>query len=156
MEVTEEQLAEMIAKAVEEKASAIRSEIETQIEVQQEQEHMRMINAAAWERERVAVDPGTGYQYATIELAKVQYNPMSKRTKEELQPDKVQDLAEDIKAKGGLIRPLLVYRKDDGYVLVKGARRLAALRSMGEESVHAYILPMKPPFAQEESWVNGY
>lgn len=106
-------------------------------------------------------DPGTGYAFGFIALEDIDFNPRSKRSAAELKPsaDELAPLVQDVEARGGIVRPLLVYRnkKQPGrYVLVKGHRRVAALRALDEELVQAYIMPAKPPAALEEEWVNGF
>jgi hypothetical protein len=158
LEISQEDLKQMIESAVEAKAQSIRSSIEAEIESLGISEKQAYLSKAASEGSVLHTDPGNGYEFAVINLSKIEFNEYSRRTPDELDPetDGIKELATEIKAKGGLVRPLLVYRKDDGYVLVKGARRLVALRSMGEELTHAYILPAKPPFGIEDTWVNGY
>lgn len=153
-----EEIQALVDKAIAAKTDELRSEVRAELDHQNEHERMTMMSKAANEGNRLYMDPGTGYEYAIIPLDKVDYNPLSRRSKDELDPKSpgMKKLQEDIKAKGGLNRPLLVYRKGDRYMLVKGSRRLAALRAMGEELNHAYILPAKPPMDMEENWVNGY
>lgn len=153
------EIQDLIDAAVTAKTAELRAELAATVEETQTRERMQVLNAAAYETTRLYTDPGTGYEYALIHLNTIEYNPISRRTEEELSPDDVgiKTLVEEIKLRGGLVRPLLVYRKGDNkYMLVKGARRLAALRAMNEEMAHAYILPAKPPLGMEQSWVNGY
>lgn len=147
-----------VADAVAAHAEAIRAEIEAQVEEQQAAVKAQQLGKAAGEGTRLHMDPGAGYEFAMIPLDRVDFNPLSLRKEDELTADApgIPELAQEIQQRGGLLRPLLVYRKDDRYMLVKGARRLVALRSLGEEIVHAYILPAKPPIGMEGSWVNGY
>lgn len=153
-----EEIQELINQAVAAKTEELRVEVRAELDHQNEHERMTMMAKAANEGNRLYMDPGSGYEYAIIPLDKVDFNPLSRRTEDELNPESpsIQRLQKDIQSKGGLNRPLLVYRKDDRYILVKGARRLIALKSMGEELQHAYILPAKPPLDMEENWVNGY
>lgn len=106
-------------------------------------------------------DSGEGFVYGFIAVDAIDYNRLTKREEADLAADAadLQPLVEDVAARGGIIRPLLVYRnkKEPGrYVLVKGHRRLAALKALGEELVQAYVMPAKPPLAMEEEWVNGF
>ncbi len=106
-------------------------------------------------------DSGEGYAFGMIEIDLIDYNPKTDRTEDELSKDS-EDLAPliaDVEKRGGIIRPLLVYRnkkKPGRYVLIKGHRRLAALKALDEELVQAYIMPAKPPASLEDQWVNGF
>jgi hypothetical protein len=158
LEVSEQQLQEMIAAAVEAKTAELRAEVESTVENARDHERMAQLSMAAQEGAVMHMDPGVGYEFAVIPLDKVDFNPLSRRPEEELDSEHIgiRQLAKDIETRGGLSRPLLVYRKGERYMLVKGSRRLAALRRLGEELAHAYILPAKPPMSVEETWVNGY
>jgi len=167
VEVTEEQLQAMVDRAVQD-AMAARTQqlVEQAVQAKNDEIQERVLEAtrakamsdAASVDVRMEVDSGTGYQYALINLDLIDYNRLSRRTEEELDPNSisVKKLAKDIEVQGGIIRPLLVYRQNGRYILVKGHRRLAALRSLNEEVTRAYILPAKPPIGDEEQWVNGY
>ncbi len=56
-----------------------------------------------------------------------------------LDPDKVEALAMDILDKGQ-ITAIRVRKDGERYVLVEGYHRLEALRALGEETVHAFIV----------------
>lgn len=154
----EEQIQQAVKSALTAKEEEIEARLRSQMEREQEKLKMSVVGTALNEGSQLYLDPGTGYEFALVSLDKIDFNPLSRRTEEELSPDApgIKQLIEDIKKKGGLNRPLLVYRKNNRYMLVKGAKRLAALRAMGEELNHAYILPAKPPIDMEERWVNGY
>lgn len=162
LSITREELNAMINAAVDAKAEAIRAEITTEVETQLSGERAEQLGSAINESAVIRMDPGTGYEYALVNLDLIDNNPVSRRTPEELLPEDpgIQELIRQIVLRGGLTRPLLVYRQkgeaEGRYMLVKGHRRLAALRAMGQELVHAYILPAKPPLSMEERWVNGY
>ena len=53
--------------------------------------------------------------------------------------DDVTDLAESIRAQG-LLRPILVRRSDDGYVIVHGERRWRAARALGHANIVACLV----------------
>ena len=147
-----------MTSALAQKTEEIRREIESQVEQQEEVRQTEFLSKAAHEGIKMHVDPGNGYEFALIPIDKIHHNSLSKRTKKELDPTNpsIKKLAEEIQARGGLLRPLLVYRKDGEYVLVKGHRRLSALKFLEEELTRAYILPAKPPMDVLERWVNGY
>jgi ParB-like chromosome segregation protein Spo0J len=56
-----------------------------------------------------------------------------------LDPDKVQQLAEDILSEGQKT-PIQVRRDVNRYVLVTGLHRLEAMRALGETSIEALIV----------------
>lgn len=154
----EQQIKEAVAAALSAKEEEIEARLRSEMEREQEKLKMSIVGTALNEGSQLYMDPGTGYEFAIVNLDHIDFNPLSRRTKEELAPDSpgIKQLIEDIKKKGGLNRPPLVYRKGDRYMLIKGARRVAALRAMGEQLNHVYILPAKPPIDMEERWVNGY
>lgn len=147
-----------VAQALSAREHEIEARLRAELEREQEKLKMEIASTALNEGSHLYMDPMSGYSFCMIPLEKIDYNPLSRRTEEELKEDSegIKKLVVDIKKKGGLNRPLLVYRKNDRYMLVKGARRLAALRAMGEELTHAYVMPAKPPIDMEERWVNGY
>lgn len=153
-----EEIQALINEAVAAKTEELRDELEAKLRREHDVERGDSLNKAIKEGVQLYMDPGSGYEFAIIALSKIDYNPVSRRTKEELDPQSegIKTLKKEIKAKGGLNRFPLVYRKDDRYMLIKGAKRVAALKSLGEELTHAWILPAKPPMDMEERWVNGY
>lgn len=158
MEITEKQLQDMITAAISSKTEELTAAVQSQVERQLETEKGRNLNKAIQEGVQLYMDPGNGYEFAIVPLSKIDFNPLSRRTADELDPKSmgIKKLKKDIQVKGGLNRFPLVYRKDDRYVLIKGAKRVVALRELGEELTHAWILPAKPPMDMEEGWVNGY
>lgn len=152
--LVEQLVEERIAAAVSEAVEKTRQEMEEKIVL----ERMHLMDPTHTEGATLLLDNGVGYTYAHVPLDKIASNPLSERAESDLDPETLamQELITGIRASGGLNRSLLVYRKDDGYMLVKGARRVAALRAMGEEVAPAYIMPYKPPEAMEREWVNGY
>jgi sulfiredoxin len=71
-----------------------------------------------------------------IHIAEI-YVPMQLRRS--LDPDKVQQLAEDILSEGQKT-PIQVRRDVNRYVLVTGLHRLEAMRALGETSIEALIV----------------
>lgn len=157
-----EEIQNLVDTAVSAKEAEIEARLRAELEREQEKLKMQIASTALNEGSHLYLDPGSGYEFCMVSLDKIDYNPLSRRTPEELEPenDGIKSLIRDIKRKGGLNRPLLVYREkgenEGRYMLIKGARRLAALRAMGEELTHAYVMPAKPPIDMEERWVNGY
>ncbi len=65
------------------------------------------------------------------------YVPMKRR--KTLDPQVVQDLAEDI-LENGQQDPILVRKDEDRYVLVEGVHRLEACRALGEDTIIALFV----------------
>ena len=65
------------------------------------------------------------------------YVPTKRRTT--LEPPKVATIAESILEKG-LTTPILVRKDGNRYVLVEGLHRLEACKSLGEETIPAYLV----------------
>lgn len=65
------------------------------------------------------------------------YVPLDRR--KELDPDRVETVAEDILEE--VDEPPILVRKDkDRYVLIKGIHRLEARRALGDETIQAFIV----------------
>lgn len=54
-------------------------------------------------------------------------------------PDEIEALAESIR-ENGLLRPILVSRTDDGFVIVHGERRWLAARALGHATIIACLV----------------
>jgi len=54
-------------------------------------------------------------------------------------PQEVEALAESIR-ENGLLRPILVSRTDDGFVIVHGERRWRAARALGHATIDACLV----------------
>ena len=65
------------------------------------------------------------------------YVPVKRRA--ELDPDKVQMLAESI-LENGQQTPILVRKDGDRYVLVEGMHRLEACKRLGETTIAGYLV----------------
>ncbi len=72
----------------------------------------------------------------SIPLASITTNKYQPRV--EFNQDRLNDLVNSIREKG-VIQPVLVRKKDEGYELIAGERRLRAVRSLGIESIPAII-----------------
>jgi len=76
--------------------------------------------------------------FAELRLSKIYVNPMQPR--KEFNTELLQELAEDIKA-NGLLQPIIVVKKDDGYMIVGGERRYRAIRVFTDFStIKAHII----------------
>jgi sulfiredoxin len=76
----------------------------------------------------------------TLPVAHI-YVPVKRR--QTLDQKKVDAIAESILAKGQET-PILVRPDGDRFVLVEGLHRLEACRSLGEETVFAYLVQARP------------
>ena len=74
---------------------------------------------------------------AEIEIDKIKANPYQPRTN--FDQEKLGQLAESIKEKG-MIQPVVVRRKEDGFELVAGERRLKAAEKIGMKLIPALIM----------------
>ncbi|MFT4716156.1 MAG: sulfiredoxin [Paracoccaceae bacterium] len=61
------------------------------------------------------------------------------KRKKTLDPDKVEEIAEDM-LENGQTTPIYVRNGKPGYVLVEGFHRLEALRALGEDKVDCYLV----------------
>lgn len=61
------------------------------------------------------------------------------KRKKTLEPERVQDLAEDI-LENGQQTPIRVRADAKGYVLIEGYHRLEAMMALGEEMIEGYIV----------------
>lgn len=61
------------------------------------------------------------------------------KRKKTLDPDKVQQIAEDM-LENGQTTPIRVRIAKTGYVLIEGYHRLEALRALGEDRIDGYIV----------------
>jgi ParB family chromosome partitioning protein len=55
------------------------------------------------------------------------------------QPDEIEVLAESIR-ENGLLRPILVRKSEDGYVIVHGERRWRAVQALGHATIVAWLV----------------
>ncbi len=73
---------------------------------------------------------------AYVHVSQIKKNTFQPR--KEIKEEKLSDLISSIKEKG-VLQPLLLRRKDDGYELIAGERRLRAAQSLNIEKVPAII-----------------
>lgn len=86
------------------------------------------------------VSGGSSGAYRHIPLDKIFSNPMQPR--QQFDEDSLVELAESFKSQG-VLQPVLVKRKQDGYVLIAGERRYRAARVARLEKIPAIILEEK-------------
>jgi ParB family chromosome partitioning protein len=82
----------------------------------------------------------TGGLYRSIALNMIVPNPMQPRRR--FDEAALQELAESFKSQG-ILQPIIVKRKDNGYVLIAGERRLRAARLAEMEKIPAIVLEDK-------------
>lgn len=56
-----------------------------------------------------------------------------------LEPEKVEDIAEDM-LENGQTTPIRVRKSKDGFVLIEGLHRLEALKALGEDTVIGFLV----------------
>lgn len=81
------------------------------------------------------VEP-TADNVVAVDMEKISPNPYQPR--KDISEEKVDELAQSIRA-NGLIQPVVVRRKDNGYQLVVGERRYLACRKLGWEKISAAV-----------------
>lgn len=75
-----------------------------------------------------------------LPVSKIKPNPYQPRS--EFKEEEIEELSNSIKEKG-LIQPIVVAKKEDGYVLISGERRLKAVQKLGWEKIPAIIKEIK-------------
>lgn len=71
-----------------------------------------------------------------IKIEKIITNPYQPR--KNFDEKAIEELAQSIK-ENGLIQPIIVVKRDNGYMLIAGERRLRAVKSLNEEKITAII-----------------
>lgn len=71
-----------------------------------------------------------------IDISLISSNPYQPR--KNFNSEALKELSESIK-RHGLIQPIIVIQKDDGYMLIAGERRLRATKILGEKKISAII-----------------
>ena len=91
--------------------------------------------------EPAASEPDDGEESRIQQLAidDIASNPWQPRQR--FDEDALTDLTESIRSQG-ILSPLLVARRDDGYILVAGERRLRAAKAVGLREVPAIVRPL--------------
>ncbi|MDZ7373923.1 MAG: ParB/RepB/Spo0J family partition protein [candidate division KSB1 bacterium] len=77
---------------------------------------------------------------AEVEIELVEPNPFQPRS--HFDPEALEELKRSI-AEKGVIQPITVRRRDGGYQLIAGERRLRAAKSLGLERIPAYVLDVE-------------
>lgn len=72
-----------------------------------------------------------------IEISKISPNPFQPRKR--FDDEALSELSQSI-SEHGLIQPIIVIKKDSGYVLIAGERRLRATKMLGAETIKAIVV----------------
>lgn len=75
-----------------------------------------------------------------IQISMIVPNPFQPRV--EFDEDKLSELSQSIK-EHGLIQPIVVIRKDNGYMLVAGERRLKATKMLNKDTIKAIVVTVE-------------
>ncbi|WP_169754122.1 ParB/RepB/Spo0J family partition protein [Campylobacter curvus] len=87
-----------------------------------------------------------------IEIAKILPNPYQPR--QHFDEEALKELSESIK-RHGLIQPIIVIKKDDGYMLIAGERRYRATKMLGERKIKAIIADLKSQNLRELALIEN-
>lgn len=85
-----------------------------------------------------------------LEISKVYPNPNQPRK----QFDDIEELAATIK-ESGLLQPITVLKKDDGYMIISGERRYKAHLYNEAKTIKAYILDVTPESVEELTLIEN-
>ncbi len=88
--------------------------------------------------------------FMELELTKVFPNPNQPRKNFQ----NIEELAQSIQAQG-LIQPIAVVKKEDGYMVVSGERRYRACQYLGLKSIKAHVLQADDVKVQELSLIEN-
>ena len=87
-----------------------------------------------------------------IEIAKISPNPYQPR--KNFDETALKELSESIK-RHGLIQPIIVIRKDDGYMLIAGERRYRATKMLEESKIKAIVADLKSQNLREIALIEN-
>ncbi|MCI6988156.1 MAG: ParB/RepB/Spo0J family partition protein [Campylobacter sp.] len=98
------------------------------------------------------LESGKDSMVLEIEVDKISPNPYQPRYK--FDEVALNELSASIK-KHGLIQPIIVIKKDDGYQLIAGERRLRATKLLGENKIKAIIADMQSQNLRELALIEN-
>ena len=87
-----------------------------------------------------------------IEIAKISPNPYQPR--KNFDETALKELSESIK-RHGLIQPIIVIRKDDGYMLIAGERRYRATKMLEENKIKAIVADLRSQNLREIALIEN-
>ena len=95
------------------------------------------VNEVSIKPGEIGKDTGKDGIIASIDVVSIQPNPFQPRV--EFDEKSLEELKQSIVEKG-VIQPITVRRKGDGYELISGERRMRAAQKAGLKKIPAYIL----------------
>ncbi|CZE50262.1 ParB/RepB/Spo0J family partition protein [Campylobacter geochelonis] len=87
-----------------------------------------------------------------IEVDKIRPNPYQPR--QNFDKDALKELSESIK-RHGLIQPIIVFKKDDEYILIAGERRFRATKLLGEHTIKAVVADIESKNLRELALIEN-
>lgn len=87
-----------------------------------------------------------------ISIDKIKPNPYQPR--KYFDEDAINELSASIK-RHGLIQPIIVFKKDDEYVLIAGERRLRAVRLLGDNTIKAIVADIESKNLRELALIEN-
>lgn len=72
---------------------------------------------------------------------------------EEVIPERVDEVADDIKKRGIVLEPVVL--DDKHHIVLNGHHRVAALRKLGARKIPAYIVPNEAPYITVDRWPDS-
>ncbi|MCR4941833.1 MAG: ParB/RepB/Spo0J family partition protein [Campylobacter sp.] len=87
-----------------------------------------------------------------IKVSKISPNPYQPR--KHFDEESLKELSESIK-RHGLIQPIIVIRKEDGYMLIAGERRLRATKLLGENKIKAIVADLESKNLRELALIEN-
>lgn len=99
----------------------------------------------------VAIKPG---ERGTVQIKTDEISPGRFQPREMFDPDKLKELILSVKEKG-VLQPVIVRPKGNGYELIAGERRLRAAKELGFSQVPAIIMDVKDDEALEIALVEN-
>ena len=87
-----------------------------------------------------------------ISVDKIKPNPYQPR--KYFDEDAINELSASIK-RHGLIQPIIVFKKDDEYVLIAGERRLRAVRLLGDKTIKAIVADIESKNLRELALIEN-
>lgn len=87
-----------------------------------------------------------------IEISRISPNPYQPR--KHFDEEALKELSESIK-RHGLIQPIIVIRKEDGYMLIAGERRYRATKLLGENKIKAIVADLESKNLREIALIEN-
>jgi ParB family chromosome partitioning protein len=98
------------------------------------------------------LEVAAGREVVDLAIAQIERSPLQPRTR--FDPAKLDELARSIKERG-VIQPVVVRRRDKGYELIAGERRVLAAKEAGFETVPAMVVEADDEQALELSLIEN-